>query len=123
MQSILGNTRKHDLAFHATGRIDIAAHVAKLLSLHHGDTIDIMVDGVEWYLYVRHRHPNVGRHEGLVFRSNKKGDNFRAYSKTLCAAVLSECKAEHRVKLYVGAPTGLGDYGTALPIIIKNIIS
>ena len=62
MQSILGNTRKADITFYASGRIDISARVAKHLQLSRGDVLDIMIDQDEFYLYVRLRSPN-GRHE------------------------------------------------------------
>lgn len=64
MQSILGNTRKADITFHDNGRINISARVSKLLELSHGDVIDIMDGQGEIYLYVKHRVPVVGRHEG-----------------------------------------------------------
>lgn len=122
MQSVLGNTRKADIVFHASGRIDITARVAKSLDLQHGDVIDIMLGYGEWYLYVKHRSPKVGRHEGMAFRSNGRGNHFRVWSKTLCNAILKECKISDKVKLCVGLPVNLKIYGKALPIIIKYII-
>lgn len=123
MQSILGNTRKADIVFHSSGRIDITARVAKSLELQHGDVIDIMLCGCEWCLYVKHRAPKFGRHEGMVYRSNNKGNHYRVWSKTLCNAVLQECKVADKVKLCVGEPMNLNIYGPALPIIIKYILS
>ena len=67
MQSILGNTRKADITFYASGRIDISARVAKHLQLSRGDVLDIMIDQDEFYLYVRLRSPN-GRHEAITPR-------------------------------------------------------
>lgn len=49
MQSILGNTRKADITFYASGRIDISARVAKHLQLSRGDVLDIMIDQDEFY--------------------------------------------------------------------------
>lgn len=122
MQSILGNTRKVDVCFQASGRISISARVAKSLGLTHGDTIDIMEDAGETYLYVKHRAPVVGRHEGLVFRSNKNGHHFVASSVTLCRYIMSRCNAGNTVRLCCGTPVELQHYGTALPIIIKYIL-
>lgn len=122
MQSLLGNSRKADVTFCSSGRIDITARVAKSLNLRHGDVIDIMLDAHEWYLYVKHRAPTVGRHEGMAFRSNGRGCHFRVWSKTLCNAILSECNVCGKVKLCVGEPVKLCVYGKALPVIIKNII-
>lgn len=122
MISILGNTRKADIIFYSSGQIDITARVAKLLALQHGDVVDVMCGGDEYYLYVKHRIPTVGRHEGMVFRSNIKGNHYRLWSKKLCSAILRECKVTDKVKLCVGTPVSLPVYGCALPIIIKYIV-
>lgn len=122
MQSILGNTRKPDILFHASGRIDIAAHVARTIGLRQGDVIDIMTDDGECLLYVKHRAPVVGRHEGRAFRTNACGNHFRAWSKTLCKAMLDQCRAAGKARLCVGTPVSLQAYGTAMPIITKNSI-
>ena len=41
MESLLGNTRKHDLSFFRDGHIDITARVAKCINIEEGDIIDI----------------------------------------------------------------------------------
>ena len=110
MQSILGNTRKADITFYASGRIDISARVAKHLQLSRGDVLDIMIDQDEFYLYVRLRSPN-GRHEAMVFPTNKAGNHFRTSSSRLCTAILQECKTTDKAKLCVGEPTE-NEYGT-----------
>ena len=62
MQSILGNTRKADIVFYASGRIDITSHTATQLRLSRGDVLDIMDEKGELYLYVKYRVPNkIGR--------------------------------------------------------------
>lgn len=122
MQSILGNTRKADITFHASGRICISARVSKLLSLANGDVIDIMEGGCETYLYVKLRAPLIGRHEGMVFRSNKNGHHCVASSITLCRYIMSRCGGGDKVRLRCGTPVELQHYGTALPIIIKYIL-
>ena len=119
MQSILGNTRKADITFHRGGRINISARVSKSLALAHGDVIDIMVGAVETYLYVKHRAPVVGKHEGMAFRSNKNGHHFAVSSITLCRYIMQKCGGGDKVRLCCGTPVELPIYGTALPIIIK----
>lgn len=119
MQSILGNTRKADITFHRGGRICISARVSKSLDLAHGDIIDIMRGEGELYLVVKHRAPVVGRHEGMVFLSNKNGHHCIASSIRLCSYILNECHAAEYVKLCCGEPVTLPLYGPALPIIIK----
>lgn len=122
MQSILGNTRKADIVFRSSGRIDITARVARCLGLQHGDVVDIMLDRGEWYLYVKYHSPVNGRHDGMAYRSNARGNHFRVWSKALCNAVLTECQVDDKVKLCVGDPVDLYIYGKALPIIIKYIL-
>lgn len=122
MISILGNSRKADITFHASGRICISAHVSKLLSLAPGDVIDIMEDDCETYLYVRLRAPVIGRHKGLVFRSKNNSNHYVSSSITLCRYILAKCNRDNMVRLCCGTPVNLSHYGIALPIIIKNIL-
>lgn len=122
MQSILGNTRKADITFHPSGLICIASRVSKLLALSHGDVIDVMDGQGEFYLYVKHRAPTVGRHEGMVFPAKEDSNTYRASSVRLCRFILHQCGVDSKACLCVGTPVTLFHYGTALPIITKNII-
>lgn len=124
MQSILGSTRKADITFHKGGRINISAHVSKLLSLAHGDVVDMMCGGGEVYLFVKHRAPVVGRHEGMVFRSNKKGNHCVASSIRLCRFMFLHCEATgmDKLRLCVGEAEQRRPYGTVLPILYKRIL-
>lgn len=122
MQSILGNTRKADITFHRGGRINISARVSKSLGLAHGDVVDIMEGTGETYLYVKHRAPVVGKHEGMVFRSNKNGHHCVASSIKLSRYILQRCGIGDKVRLCCGNPVTLAHYGTALPIITKYIL-
>lgn len=121
MKSILGNTRKADIAFHASGLIEITSRVARTLNIKSGDVLDILCDNGSWYLYVKYHSP-FGTHGSMAYKSNKRGNHFRAYSKKLCAAVLAECRQTEKAKLCVGDTVTLDHYGTALPIIIHFII-
>lgn len=121
MQSILGNTRKADITFYASGRIDISALRRKTSpALTRRCFGTIMIDQDEFYLYVRLRSPN-GRHEAMVFPTNKAGNHFRTSSSRLCTAILQECKTTDKVKLCVGEPTE-NEYGKLLPIITKYLL-
>lgn len=122
MKSILGNTRKADITFHQSGRICISSRVSRSLDLIPGDVIDIICDDREFYLVVKHRAPVVGRHEGMVFNSNKNGKHFIASSVKLCRFMLERCASIDRVRLSCGTPVELLNYGTVLPIIIKHIL-
>lgn len=126
MKSILGNTRKADITFNSNGRINISARVSKSLNLRHGDVIDIMEDQCETYLYVKYHAPIVGKHEGMVFRSNKGGNHCVASSITLCRYIIQLCVSEqsktNKVRLCCGEPITLQNYGIVIPIIMKHIL-
>lgn len=91
MKSILPNSRKHDISFHSSGKIDISAHIARSLSLAPGDVIDIVCESGELYLYVKLRAANyAGRHDGRVWATahGKGNGTFRTWSKAMTTAVL-----------------------------------
>lgn len=91
MKSLLHNSRKHDITFHASGKIDISAHIARKLSLAPGDVVDIADDSGEWWLYVKYRNNDyIGRYESVVYATNKqRKGTMRVYSKALCKKVLA----------------------------------
>lgn len=123
MQSVLVTSRRPDLTFSPTGRIDISARVAEILGLRHGDVVGIGEEGGELWIYIRHRAPVVGRHEGRVYLSNRGGRACRTWSRCMCGAVLRKCGAPGRkVRLPVGEPEGHPVYGTVLPIITGLIL-
>ena len=118
MTSVLGNTRRHDIAFHPNGRIDITARVAKAMGLEAGDVIDIVTGNGECYLRIKHRAANVvGRHEAQVYptsRSVRKCHNLRCHSKRLTDAVLKMCGTKDTARLNTGEATAFG-----LPLITR----
>ena len=118
----LCSSRKPDLVFWHTGRIDITSHVARRLRLTAGDVVNIMTDGEEYYLYVQYRAPLQGRYEGAVFPSNRNGNHFRTCSKRICIRILEECRAVDRARLCVGTPVESEYYGILLPIITKHLL-
>lgn len=90
MKSILPNSRKHDISFHASGKINISAHIARKLSLAPGDVIDIVQEAGEWYLYVKLRSgAYAGRHDGRVWATSHGKGTFRTCSKAITNAVLT----------------------------------
>lgn len=121
MQSLLGNTRKIDITFAASGRIDITAHVAKHLQLHRGDVLDVCTDGQEYYLYVKHRAPAAGHHEATVFPTNRSGHNFRTWSRRLCNAILKASGTTDCARLCTGEPIQKSGV-ILLPIITKYLL-
>lgn len=119
--SVLGNTRRADITFHASGQIDITARVSKALTLQAGDVIDIVTGNGECYLRVKHRAARlVGRHEAQVYPTSKavkRCHNMRCHSKRLAGAVLKMCHVEDVARLHTGEMTAMG-----LPLItrVKN---
>ena len=104
MKSILPNSRKHDISFHASGKIDISAHIARKLSLAPGDIIDIAHENGEWYLYVKLRSGNyVGRHDGRVWATANGKGTFRTCSKALATAMLAAAAVTGRLRCSCGA--------------------
>ena len=123
MKSILGNTRKPDVIFHASGRINITSGVASRLRLSAGDVIDILTDGEEYYLYVKHRSPVVvGKHEGAVYYSNKHGKHCRASSVRLCREILKICNADGIARLSAGETITDEEGRELIPIITKHLL-
>lgn len=103
MKSMLSNSRKHDISFHASGKIDISAHIARKLSLSPGDVIDIVQEAGEWYLYVKLRAgAYVGRHDGRVYATANGKSTFRTCSKALTTAVLAAAGVSGRLRCPCG---------------------
>lgn len=95
MKSLLSTSRKHDISFYASGRIDISAHVARKLSLAPGDVIDIACEYGELYLYVKLRAGQYsGRHVGRVWSTTHGKGTFRTCSKKLTKAILAGAEAK-----------------------------
>lgn len=128
MQSLLGNrSRKPDVTFRSDGRIDIAARVSKMLGLGAGDVIDIGYDSEEYYLYVRAKAAEiVGRHEAQCRPANpavRNGHYFRAYSTTLCAAILGAAGVTDKAAILAGRVQEVPGLGRAIIILPhSNII-
>ena len=109
MISILPNSRKHDISFHASGRVDISAHIARKLSLAPGDVIDIVQSGGEWYLYVKLRAGTyAGRHTGAVWSTAHGKGTFRTCSKSITKAVLAAARATGRLRCPCGSEMQIG---------------
>ena len=120
--SILGNTRRADITFHASGKIDITSRVTNILNIADGDAVDILTGDGEFYLYVSARAKNIrGRHEGLCRPTRNDSRYFRAYSRRLCDFILKECNEKSNVRLAVGESVYINGI-KALLIITKFTI-
>lgn len=122
IKSILGNTRRADISFFSSGRIDITSRIADALCLQEGDVIDIMNEDREFYLYIRIRAADTcGRHEACCYPSKRGGRHFRTYCRRLSSAILKECGQSYRANLAAGTIVDIN--GTkAIHIITRNSI-
>lgn len=129
IHKFLPHTRRPDITFHETGRIDITANLSRTLSLEENDVIDVVYDDVarEFYIYVRHRASSiVGRHEAqcrVTNRRARKTNNFRAHSKTICQGLFNYTKplTPGPLRCQVGYPLDHPQLGWAVPIIIRRV--
>lgn len=120
MKSLLGSSRKPDVTFHHDGRIDITARVAHKLGILPGDVIDVSFDGIEYFLYIRHRGTSLtGKHEAQCFPTKRHSHNFRAHSVRLCRDILRISRSSCVARLSVGE-SERHDGKTYLTLIICN---
>lgn len=124
MNAILGiPLRKPDIIFRSNGQFDLSARVVRDLNINPGDSIDILSDDSEFYLYVAHRFsPTSGRFRGRVYPSKPKSrsQHFRGCSAPLSRAILTAAGASDSASFFCGPPIVLPFGATALPIIIKS---
>lgn len=124
MKSLLGIARRSDVVFRANGHFDLAARVVRTLGISPGDAVDVLSDGVEYYLYVSHRagDSSCGRFEARVFPSKSKSGSlhFRGSSARLCRAMLSACHASGKASFPCGE-TLVDNSGRHLLSIIVRI--
>lgn len=122
VKSILGNTRRADISFYSSGKIDITSRIANLLGMMEGDTIDIMTSQGEFYLYISvHASDISGRHEARCYPSKQGGRHFRTYCRRLSHAILTECGNVSRVSLAAGMAVDVNGH-RAIPIITRAAI-
>jgi len=105
MTGIQGNTRRPDITCHPDGTIQITSRVTKMLGLKVGDVIDIGIEGIECYLYIKYRAENViGVHSSRCCSTGKNSHHFRVYSVVLTDAMYKMCEADKSepLRLYCG---------------------
>ncbi len=120
LNNLLGHTRRPDISFFASGKIEITSRVAKALGIAPADVIDIMTDDDEYYLFIAARAATVrGRHEAQCRPTNRGGRHFRAYSRRLCSAILKAAGSTFRACLAAGDPVEINGR-KAIPIITRK---
>lgn len=120
MKSLLGISRRPDISFYRNGRIDITARVARKLNIQSGDVLDIVFDGIEYYLYIRQKGTFVvGRHEAQCFPTKQGSHNFRAHSVRLCQEVMRLSGEYDVARLPIGEYE-LRDGIPSVTLIVRN---
>lgn len=124
-------SRKVDLTIYRTGRINISAHVSKLLGLSVGDVLDMAIDKQEGEYYLFRRicaDEAVGRHAGRCYPSSSRTPNnncLRIYSREISDEifnVVSPPNSEKVIRLLCGCPTEMTELGIlAIPIITRQV--
>ena len=122
MKSILGPTKRHQIVFYRSGRIDISALVVRTLQLAAGDVVDCVVDDDEnIYLYKKYSGSEVvGRHEATTYRDSFNSSCLRCNSVRLTQHILDLCSASACAKLAIGTTADIPPYGKCLNIIISR---
>ena len=120
MTDIVTRLRKHDVAFHASGRIDINRRAANALGLRKDDVVSVAREDGEYILYIKARAGEyTGRYQGRCYPTNSTSHNFRAYSIDIAKAVIRACGRSGTVRLYTGKAIETG-HGTGLCLITRN---
>ena len=123
---ILGNTRRPDISFFSSGKIDITSRIVNALGIESGDVIDIMTQNGEFYLHISIRAADTcGRHEARCYPSHKGSRHFRAYSRRLSEAIMRDCGIRSdqlkQVSFNAGEIVEINGVKT-IPIITRNKI-
>ena len=124
LKSVLGRTRRPDVSFSRSGRIELSSRVAQLLYLRVGDVIDIFIDDRTGDCFLcRKCHAQEGmRHEAQVYRTNSCGKHFRTYSRRLCREVLRIMRFHgDKIRLPIGGEIVSVEGDDVLPIINNPI--
>ena len=120
MTNIIERTRRPDITFCRSGRINISARVARMLCLKKGDTINIANKNGEFLLFAIPHRP--GRHYAQCFPSKNGSLNFCVNSVALARAILNEARVSaFSASFFVGYPIDI-EGSIYLPIITKNPI-
>lgn len=111
-------TRRPDVVFHSSGRIDIKRRAALALGLSSGDIINVCAEDGKYYLCVTCRAGGVsGSHEGVCRPLAPGGRALRAHSCRLCRALISALDAgSAKVSAFTGDPLFSPVFGTILPL-------
>lgn len=123
MLSILRHTRKPDIVFYKTGRIEVARRLARILGIRKGDVLNLIQENDRYYLYLSSLAVwSNGTHEAACAPSAPGSRHFRAHSVALARAAARWAGAEGCAKVgaYAGDPLLSEIYGVYVPIFLLN---
>lgn len=126
MQTLVENKRNLDVIFKSNGMVIITSHIAKLLNLLPGDTINVLVyDKKEYLLVANHVTRDdsgrpIAKYKHAVRYVKKGKGTMRCYFKELCICMNFVTQAEES-HLFCGTPkTNFMRYDIAIPLITSN---
>ncbi len=104
MNQLIGQKRKHDVVWHRSGKIELSAYVVKELGIARGDSIGVMGDKGEYYLYVSSKGDRGIRCKATCYPSHKGGRNMKTHCKELTNAIyrIVGGEKEEKIKMAVG---------------------
>lgn len=117
MKDLLRYSRRPDIVFYQSGRIQISTKVAKQIELNSGDVIGFCNDNGEYYLYRRAKNPP-GSHKCRVIRANVRTGSFIAHSHEITNIFFSICSGKTKLAIPCGEPIQT-EKGITIPIITK----
>lgn len=115
MIKLLAHTRRPDISFSRNGIIRITARLARILTIHAGDILNISIADGEYLLYAS--HSPVGRHEAQCYPSNKGSNHYCANSVRLCRSLLDAAGINAPKAAFMAGQPFERDDTTYIPII------
>ena len=111
-------TRRPDVVFHASGRIDLKRRAALALGVAEGDVINVAAEDGRFYLCISSKAGGVaGCHRATCRPATAGGRCFRAHSRSLCSAVIKAMGDDaEKVCVITGDPLLSAAFGIILPI-------
>lgn len=111
------SSRKPDVVFHRSGRIDIKRRAARALGAKDGDVVNVCAEGGHYYLCITAHNAEDGCHSATCRISSPRGYALRAHSCSLSRALLSAMGcSEARIAVFTGDPEENPVFGRILPL-------
>ncbi|MCM1451465.1 MAG: hypothetical protein NC102_04360 [Clostridium sp.] len=86
---ILGKSRRADVTFHKSGRIDVSGFAASRIGLRHGDAVNVATVNGRYYMYIACKGERMLGSFNSVCRSTR-GHTLRAHNKALAQILIGD---------------------------------